>query len=415
MKKQKNKTENRNSQSNESFEEMSKLVHLLQVHQVELEHQNHELRLAQEELEASRNKYVNLFDFSPIPYFTLNNEGKIRDVNLNAAKMLGIDRKNLISKNFNTFIPLMERDKLNLFIRDIFNFNIKQTCEIAVINKKKEIFNVRLEGLAFEDENEEEIKCEIALIDLTAIKKIENELIKTNESLNEINNNIDKFFSIIAHDLRSPIHSLLGISELLENEIETLTNKEIVLFVKGLNLNLKNLFVLLDNLLNWSLLQMNKLQFNPVNLEISTVIQDVIEKLNFISLKKNITIINKFNKKTVVYADKEMLRSIIQNLLVNAIKFSNKDGEIIIKSQEKKRFVEISVIDNGVGIEPEIASNIFNFKDINSTKGTEGEKGTGLGLQLCKDFVEKNGGSIWVESEPGKGSKFIFTVRKLNN
>jgi two-component system, cell cycle sensor histidine kinase and response regulator CckA len=151
----------------EKIEGVQRLVHLLQVHQIELEHQNQELRITEEELEASRNKYVNLFDFSPIPYFTLDPDGIIKEVNLSASKMFGVDRSKLIGKHFIVYIPLSERDNFNSFIKNIFNSPVKQSCELKVMNKDKRVFQVLLEGLELVDTLESDRKCQVALIDLT--------------------------------------------------------------------------------------------------------------------------------------------------------------------------------------------------------------------------------------------------------
>jgi len=148
-------------------EDIKKLIHLLQINQIELEHQNQELRIAQEELEVSRNKYVNLFDFSPIPYFTLDLDDVIKEVNICAGTMLGIDRNKLMGRHFITFIPLAERDIFNSFVKSVFNSTVKQSCELNVMNKDKRVFHVRLEGLEVVDTLESDRKCQVALIDLT--------------------------------------------------------------------------------------------------------------------------------------------------------------------------------------------------------------------------------------------------------
>ena len=149
------------------MKDLQRLAHLLQVHQIELEHQNQELRITQEELEVSRNKYVNLFDFSPIPYFTLDLDGIIKEVNLNASKMFGIDRNKLMGKHFIAYIPLAEKDIFNSFVQTVFNSPVKQSCELKVMNKDKRAFPVRLEGLEVVDTLESDRKCQVALIDLT--------------------------------------------------------------------------------------------------------------------------------------------------------------------------------------------------------------------------------------------------------
>lgn len=399
--------------------DVQRLVHLLQVHQIELEHQNEELRIAQEELEVSRNKYVNLFDFSPIPYFTLDTDGIIREVNLSASKMFGIDRNKLIGKHFITFTLLAERDIFNLFIKNIFNSMEKQTCELKVVSKNKSVFSVRLEGLKIDDLLETNHQCQVALIDLTEHKRIEHSLVESNENLKSINNIKDKFFSIISHDLKSPFQSLLSSTELLAKEIGNLSKEEVVLFSKGLNDNLKNLYNLLKNLLNWSLMQRNMLDYKPVNLNLFKIVNKKIVITNQSAIKKNISITNNVDTETMVFADDNMLRSVVQNLITNAIKFTNPGGRIIVSSVEKDDFVEVSVQDTGIGIEPEKVLQIFDFSSLTTTNGTTGEKGTGLGLPLCKEFIEKNGGKIWVESDSGNlphgksgGSKFYFTLPK---
>ncbi|MFA6598181.1 MAG: PAS domain-containing protein [Ignavibacteriaceae bacterium] len=175
----------------EKVEDVQRLVHLLQVHQIELEHQNQELRIAQEELEVSRNKYVNLFDFSPIPYFTLDLNGAIKEVNLSASKMFGIDRNKLIGKRFASYISLEEKEVFNSFLKTVFSSPVKHTCEVKVMSKDKSLFNVLLEGLEIEDALEPDRRCQVALIDLTEFKHVENSLKKSTEELIILNNTKD--------------------------------------------------------------------------------------------------------------------------------------------------------------------------------------------------------------------------------
>ena len=350
-KKAKKKTEPKHKKpAIEKIEDVKRLVQLLQVHQVELEHQNEELRITQEELEVSRNKYVNLFDFSPIPYFTLDLNGIIKEVNLSASKMFGIDRNKLIGKNFITYIPLDDKDIFNSFIKIVFSSPIKHTCELKVMNKDKHVFHVLLEGLELDDTLESEKKCQVALIDLTEYKRVEDSLKKSNEELKKLNSTKDKFFSIISHDLKGPFQSLLSYSETLAGEIESLSHEEIVLFSKGLNDNLKNIYVLLENLLHWSLMQRNMLEYQPVNLNLYDLIDKIVGTSSQSAKEKNISISNDVDRRTFVYADVNMLRLVVQNLMTNAIKFTHIDGRIIISSVEKGGFVEVAVQDTGIGI-----------------------------------------------------------------
>ncbi len=397
----------------ENMGDIQRLVHLLQIHQVELEHQNEELRITQEELEVSRNKYVNLFDFSPIPYFTLNELGLIKEVNLSAGVLFGLERRKLIGKGFRTLILQEDKEIFNHFIKTVFEDSTKQICEIKLTNKTNQVFHVLLEGLLLVDLLEPEKKCQIALIDLTDYKRVEENLKKTTEELILLNATKDKFFSVVAHDLRSPFHALLGLSEMLALEGDKFSHDEIKSFSKGLNDNLKNLYSLLDNLLKWSMMQRNMVTFKPIKINLFEMVNAIIDMSLQNAKKKDIVISNNVKKDIFVFADSSMLLSTIQNIIDNAIKFTNLSGRILVFASEKHDFIEVNIQDTGIGINIENSSKIFEFDSLFTTKGTTGEKGTGLGLPLCKEFIERNGGKIWVNSEVGKGTKFSFTLRKL--
>jgi signal transduction histidine kinase len=280
------------------------------------------------------------------------------------------------------------------------------------MSKDKRVFNVLLEGLRLDDTLESDPKCQVALIDMTEYKRIEVSLKESNEELKKLNSTKDRFFAIIAHDLRNPFQSLLSTSELLATEIETLSHEDIALFSQGLHNNLTKFYGLLENLLNWSMMQKNMLEYKLTSIDLYDIVNRIIEISNQNALKKNISLSNNVDKGTLVMADVDMLRSVIQNLILNAIKFTQMEGRVIVSSVDKGGFVEVSVQDTGIGIDPEKSSKLFNFETIFTTNGTAGEKGTGLGLPLCKEFIERNGGKIWIESELGKGSKFTFTLRK---
>ena len=400
------------TQSTDKIDDVNTLVELLQIHQIELEHQNQELRITQEELEVSRNKFVNLFDFSPIPYFILDLKGIIKEVNLSGGKMLGADRSKLIGKHFFTYVDANEKKIFFSFIKDVFDSLIKCTCELKIKNKNNDTLNILAEGLLLDDTLEENKKYQIALIDMSEYKRIESILKKSMEELNLLNATKDKFFSIIAHDLKSPFQGLISSSELLATEIESLSKEEISFFSKGLYNNIKNLYGLLENLLKWSMVQRNLIEYNPVNIDLHEFVNKIIELSIQNAEKKNISIFNNINTGKLVHADADMLRSVFQNLLTNAIKFTKSEGQIIIAAISKDDIVEIQVDDSGIGIEPERIPSLFSFNTLNTHEGTAGEKGTGLGLPLCKELIEKNDGKIWVESLLGKGSKISFTLHK---
>jgi signal transduction histidine kinase len=233
--------------------------------------------------------------------------------------------------------------------------------------------------------------------------------------VNELNSIKDKLFSIIAHDLKSPLNSLEGALHLLQDE--QLSPAELQFLMKGLGVKLNDAQNLLENLLNWAKSQMKGIEVKPENIPLAKVVQENIQLVLPTAEKKAIQIQNQVEGHIIIYADLEMTKAVIRNLLNNAIKFTDKGGAIQLFSQvdtPQVGWVQISVKDNGVGIHPEVLPKIFNLKTYYSERGTEQEKGTGLGLMLVKDFVERNQGQIWAESEKGKGSVFSFTLPKAS-
>jgi len=227
--------------------------------------------------------------------------------------------------------------------------------------------------------------------------------------LEKSNNIKDRFFTIIAHDLKSPFNSILGLSEILKNSIDDFDKDEIIQISKAINNSSSTAFDLLVNLLKWSQTQTNRIKHNPSKIEINEIIQSSIELLENIAISKSLNISFDPQENVLVYADINMLNSILRNLISNAIKFTD-SGRIKIQVNINSKYCEISVQDSGVGIPEDNLKKLFLLDEDISTKGTQGESGTGLGLILCKEFVEKNNGSIQVESTLNEGSKFSFTV-----
>jgi len=241
-------------------------------------------------------------------------------------------------------------------------------------------------------------------------KNSEDRLVKYAEELKELNAVKDKFFSIISHDLRSPFHALLGVSEILTDESSALTIEEIRHLNSEMYKTLKNQFKLLENLLEWSRIQTGKMSYMPGKQELSFKVNEVINLLIGNALKKGIKILNDVHSGIYVNADENMVRTILHNLISNAIKFTNLRGQITIAATKKNNYVEIVVSDNGVGMSEDEINKLFKL-DIQFTKpGTSKEPGTGLGLMLCKELIEKHGGKMRIESKVGSGSNFIFTL-----
>jgi signal transduction histidine kinase len=231
-----------------------------------------------------------------------------------------------------------------------------------------------------------------------------------NEELTTLNATKDRFFSIIAHDLRSPIASFAAFAELMVNYYDGMTTEEVKSMAVDLNKSVKNLGQLTDNLLLWGRLQMR--QTEPVfkNVSVLAVAQETVAQLKPLADSKQVFIQVEPYEATV-HADENYLRFIIRNLVTNAIKFTHPGGGIIIGSSKKKGMIQIYIADTGVGMSDEAMQHLFDTDSKTSVKGTAGEKGTGLGLVLCKEFVEKLGGQIWVESQEEKGSIFTFSLK----
>lgn len=234
------------------------------------------------------------------------------------------------------------------------------------------------------------------------------------EELREANKTKDKFFSIIAHDLKSPFQGLIGYSKILTTEYATITEEERIFFINSIDEISKNAFSLLEDLLTWSRLQTNKMEIKIEKFNLNECLSQTISLLKQTALNKGIMINNFIDNKIYVNADKNMVCTIARNIISNATKFTNKGGEITVSSNLVENFVELSIKDTGVGIEKKNLDKLFVIDKTFRTKGTANEEGTGLGLLLCKEMIEKQGVKIWAESEPGKGSNFVFTIPTLN-
>jgi len=219
-----------------------------------------------------------------------------------------------------------------------------------------------------------------------------------------------KFLSIIAHDLRSPFSSIIGILELLKLSLKEFNKDEIAEYVDIVYNSANNTLILLDNLLVWAVSQNKEKNFKPVKINLYDLLREEIESLKTLASQKQITLKHLINPDLNVAADLQMVKTILRNLISNAIKFTNINGEIIVNATELKQFVEVEVKDNGIGISAENQKKLFQIDTFHSTPGTHDEKGTGLGLLLCKEFVELHGGNILIDSEAGKGSIFSFTL-----
>lgn len=241
-----------------------------------------------------------------------------------------------------------------------------------------------------------------------------NALEVTNEELAESNATKDKFFSIVAHDMKDPFNALLGLSDLLLKNYNDFTEKERQEFVKNINDSSAKTYKMVNNLLTWSRSQLGQIQFTPTRFFVNELIDEIVEVSALTAKQKDIQISKEIEDGLETVADRNMLEVVLRNLVSNAIKFTPRGGEVTVKARsvikDQSESLEVIVVDNGVGIEKEYQSQLFGLSTNISTTGTENETGTGLGLIICKEFVQKHGGKIWLVSEKDKGSSFYFTI-----
>ncbi len=283
--------------------------------------------------------------------------------------------------------------------------------EFRIINKVGNIVWVR-NKINIERDKEGIIQKIFGLVsDISLRKKAEDELNKSTQNLIKLNETKDRFISIISHDLRTPFSSILGFCDLLLSDKE-LTEEERDQYVKYIQESSNTMLSMVTSLMDWTRLQTGRIRFEPVKFDIRETIKRTFQLLGGVAVKKNISLKSNVEDELLVYADKELLLQLLNNLVTNAIKFTRDNGQINISviPSALKRVIEFSVKDDGIGIKPEDLNKLFKIDTKFTKDGTQGEKGTGLGLSLCHEIVEKHGGKIWVESDYGKGSDFKFTI-----
>ena len=247
-------------------------------------------------------------------------------------------------------------------------------------------------------------------------KKTEDEIRRKNELLQITNAEKDKFFSIIAHDLRGPLSAFVGATQILTEEIQSMTMEEIKEITLAMKTSADNIYSLLENLLEWSRLRQGRLDFLPENLNLKEKVEDCVNVLSEYARKKEIDISISIRDTIMIKVDNHMFDSVIRNLVSNAVKFTPSGGKVNITADlTNDHYIEVRISDSGIGMTQELKNKLFLLNEKTSRPGTRGEASTGLGLLLCKEFIEKNGGKIRVESEPGKGSTFCFTVPESSN
>ena len=361
-------------------------------------------------LEAQEEHYRQIFHNSPIPYHSLDLNANIMDINPAWEKIMKFSREEVLGKNFSLFVSENHQEKFSKSFTSFISKGEEDGVELELIARDKRKIWANFYGKIEYTYDKQFYKSHCVFNDITLQKKAEHTLIASEQRLRELNATKDKFFSIIAHDLKNPFNDLMGFTQLLALNIDKYEKSKIEQFVQIIHQSSRLAYNLLENLLDWSRAQTGTLKFNPEKVNINKLVAENIELLESTAQNKNIKIYSELSNDLFAIADKNMVRTIIRNLISNAIKYTNQGGIIKIQSYIGKDYCELSIADNGIGISSENIDKLFKIDESFSTIGTEREKGTGLGLILCKEFVEKNGGELWVKSQPNKGSTFSFTL-----
>lgn len=361
-------------------------------------------------ISSQEKHYRQIFQNFPLPYLSLNKDGDIINVNPVWEEIMGYSSAEIIGKNFSYLLSKEYVRKVDPFFEKFKNNGIISNVEFKLIKKDGSKININYHGKIEYTANGEFHRAHCVFSDITLQRKAEQTLIKSEQKLRELNATKDKFFSIIAHDLKNPFNDLMGFTQLLTLNIHKYDKSKIEQFANIIHQSSKLAHNLLENLLDWSRSQTGTLKFNPEKIKINKLIQENIDLLESTARNKNIQLHFKFDPDHIAFADANMVRTILRNLISNAIKYTKQGGNINVSSNCNQKKCEINISDNGIGISEQDIDKIFKIDESFSTMGTEHERGTGLGLILCKEFVEKNGGKLWAKSEPGTGSTFTFTL-----
>ena len=376
---------------------------------VRLLHKNYDLeRLRAEENEK---KFRILYDHSPDMLYSVSlQDNTLTSCNETFLTNLGYSKEEIIGKPIIEFYDIEIQDYKES-LQQFLDAGYIMGKELIIKKKNGIIMNVSLNVDAIRDEHQKILYSISSLRDITERKRAELKIIQHDLDLQRIIAEKDKFFSIIAHDLRGPFSGFLGLSESLAKKLPDMTLKEIQEITLLMRKSAVHLSRLLENLLEWSRLQRGMVFYVPKTFFVDQRIAECLTYVNVIAIQKEIVVRYDDPNDLAIYADEKMVTSVLQNLLSNAVKYSRRGGVVTISTNKySEDFVEISVKDTGIGMSREIIDQIFRIDVRSSRKGTEGEYSSGLGLIICQDFIHKNGGELWIESEEGVGSTFRFTI-----
>lgn len=365
------------------------------------------------EITTQEEKFSKVFHASPNAIMlTSMTDGRILEVNQGFEVLSGYSTQESIEKTSFALNLWEYEHERNEIVKELTEKGSVRNIETCFRRKDGSLFYGIISSDLIEVNG---MRCILSTItDISEAKKMVEELRRNSHELQVLNATKDRFFSIIAHDLRSPFANIVSLSEILRDDLH---DKDYAASEEYSNLILnsaRKIMALLTNLLDWSRAQTGRIVFNPEYFSLEEVMEESLDVLRDVASHKGIEILVNCKHNSPAFLDKNMFSSILRNLVSNAIKFSPLEGKVWVGAEKTKTHLCLYVKDNGVGLKPEQIEKLFHIEESVSTPGTANEKGSGLGLLLCKDFVERHGGEIWVKSAPGQGSEFCFTLPQPN-
>jgi PAS domain S-box-containing protein len=335
--------------------------------------------------------------------FVKDDQSRLVLVNDAFCELFKLPRAQILGKTLAEHVPSNERDIFKKIDKQVLSDGVENINEETLTIGGGQTRTISTRKSRFVDSTGNKYLVGV-IRDITERKEAEEALIKSESKLKELNTTKDKLFSIIAHDLRSPFSNIVGVSELLYlNADNPIQNKK---YIDIINVEAKNTLVLLENLLDWSEAQSGDIEVRPEKIQLSEVIKGIIRLKKPLARTKNISLEYAPTQEIEILTDMDILNTVLRNLVSNAIKFTNTGGKVEIMAALNEKQIEITISDNGIGMNDATIQTLFDISTNTTLPGTANERGSGLGLILCKEFVEKLDGSIWAESEVGKGSEF---------
>ncbi|MBB6480328.1 PAS domain-containing sensor histidine kinase [Spirochaeta isovalerica] len=360
-------------------------------------------------LKESEKRFRTIFDQNVAAMCLTNESGFFEMVNEAYVKLYKYTREELIGNHFTMIVPEENREYLSRAHDDFIREGKEIRGEWQVLDKEGKKHTI-LADAAYIEGTDGSPKKVTFVVDITALKQALEDLIESKKQLTDLNATKDKFFSIVAHDLKNPLSTILNFSQMLQSDRFGLSEKEKSDFLVYISEGAGNINRLLDNLLTWSRAQRGLISFTPVKYPLKEIVENNIQLFEHNAGEKGITIVPEIIDEISPLIDGNMIDTVVRNLISNAIKFTGEKGRISVRVEKGNPQARVSIIDNGVGMSQEKIDSLFNIATNMSTKGTNHERGSGLGLLICKEFIEKHKGQIRVESKLDEGSSFIFEI-----